>query len=137
MPHWTLPTTIQVPRLTCGAFTACLQRLFQEVTGQHLAVEWHGKPERSTYAFAQAALAEQQQLASSAAFDHIFMVGDNPAADIKGANDAGSPWVSVLVRTGVFNDPHASNDKHNAAQVVVDSIVEAVDKVIETARLDT
>jgi ribonucleotide monophosphatase NagD (HAD superfamily) len=33
-------------------------------------------------------------------FSGIFAVGDNPAADVRGANLAGPPWVSVLVRTG-------------------------------------
>lgn len=35
-------------------------------------------------------------------FDKIYMVGDNPASDIKGANDAG--WESLLLRTGVYRD---------------------------------
>ena len=30
------------------------------------------------------------------------MIGDNPETDIRGANDAGDHWTSVLVRTGVF-----------------------------------
>lgn len=35
-------------------------------------------------------------------FGAIYAVGDNPAADVRGANAAGSPWVSVLVtKTGV------------------------------------
>ena len=33
-------------------------------------------------------------------FSGIFAVGDNPAADVRGANAAGPPWVSCLVRTG-------------------------------------
>lgn len=33
-------------------------------------------------------------------FSGIYAVGDNPAADVRGANQAGGPWVSVLVRTG-------------------------------------
>ena len=28
------------------------------------------------------------------------MIGDNPAADIRGANAAEGPWRSILVRTG-------------------------------------
>lgn len=35
-------------------------------------------------------------------FAKIYMVGDNPASDIKGANDNG--WESLLLRTGVFKD---------------------------------
>lgn len=30
----------------------------------------------------------------------IYCVGDNPGADVRGANQAGPPFVSVLVRTG-------------------------------------
>ena len=44
-------------------------------------------------------------------------VGDNPAADVRGANRAGPPWVSVLVRTGVFNGPPGSNSEEDPAQV--------------------
>ena len=33
-------------------------------------------------------------------FSGIFAVGDNPAADVRGANAAGAPWTSILVRTG-------------------------------------
>lgn len=33
-------------------------------------------------------------------FSSIFAVGDNPAADVRGANARGPPWVSVLVQTG-------------------------------------
>jgi len=37
---------------------------------------------------------------------NIYMIGDNPASDIRGANAIG--WPSFLVRTGVFRD--ADND---------------------------
>jgi len=30
----------------------------------------------------------------------IYMIGDNPAADVRGANSAGDPWRSILVCTG-------------------------------------
>jgi len=39
---------------------------------------------------------------SAVAFESIVMVGDNPKADIVGANVAGAPWKSVLVKTGVW-----------------------------------
>ena len=32
--------------------------------------------------------------------ERIYMIGDNPLADIRGANSAGDPWRSVLVCTG-------------------------------------
>lgn len=31
----------------------------------------------------------------------VYAVGDNPAADVRGANLAGPPWVSVLVRCDI------------------------------------
>ena len=34
---------------------------------------------------------------------------DNPASDVRGANAAGGPWRSMLVRTGVFHG--SGNDK--------------------------
>ena len=34
---------------------------------------------------------------------------DNPASDVRGANAAGGPWRSVLVRTGVFHG--SGNDR--------------------------
>lgn len=35
-------------------------------------------------------------------FSGIYAVGDNPAADVRGSNLAGPPWVSCLVRTGAW-----------------------------------
>ena len=44
----------------------------------------------------------------------IYMVGDNPAADVRGARNAGKPWIPVLVRTGVFSG-EMENSKHDPA----------------------
>ena len=49
-------------------------------------------------------------------------------ADIKGANEAGDHWASVLVRTGVFQ-ASADNDPINPADYVNENVEEAV-KVI-------
>ena len=65
-----------------------------------------GKPHKVTFDYAQAtlgALAEE----SGRTVDKIYMIGDNPHTDIKGANEAkagGAPWESVLVKTGIFQD---------------------------------
>lgn len=60
-------------------------------------------------------------------------MGDNPASDVRGANAAGPPWVSMLVKTGVFNGPGA-NSETDAAQVVVENVEEAVDAALHRAR---
>jgi hypothetical protein len=51
-------------------------------------------------------------------------VGDNPAADIRGANLAGPPWRSVLVRTGVFAG--GANSPSDPAHAVVEDVLAAV-----------
>ena len=43
------------------------------------------------------------------------MIGDTPESDIQGANNAG--WISILVRTGIFQD--GENDKDYPAAYVV------------------
>ena len=64
-------------------------------------------------------------------FSAIYAIGDNPAADVRGANAAGAPWVSVLVtQTGV-----ATRDSpHDPAQVVVPDVEAAVDAALHRAR---
>ena len=134
-----------VPRLTCGAFTECLRHLFQVSTGHELETTYFSKPEPITFRYAERQLLDIarrlhpdddtiQTAASEGAppahvFDRIFMVGDNPAADIKGANQAGHPWHSVLVRTGVFGGEEA-NHAEFPAHSVRPSLVEAVDEIL-------
>ncbi len=49
----------------------------------------------------------------------IYMVGDNPLTDIKGANDAGGRWRSILTRTGMHVDEE-NHEEHPAYQIVED-----------------
>lgn len=44
--------------------------------------------------------------------------------DVKGANNAAGPWVSVLLRTGVFTG--TGNHSEHPAKIVVHDVVEAV-----------
>lgn len=79
-----------------------------------------GKPEKLTYEFADDLLKDQYDIALQRAESEglkwpedvdknqppkIFMVGDNTASDIMGANHYG--WQSILVKTGVFRDTEA------------------------------
>jgi ribonucleotide monophosphatase NagD (HAD superfamily) len=43
---------------------------------------------------------DAQALKSGVEISKYFMIGDNPAGDIRGANQMG--WESILVRTGVY-----------------------------------
>jgi ribonucleotide monophosphatase NagD (HAD superfamily) len=67
------------------------------------------------------------------AFCGIFMVGDNPAADIRGANRAGSPWVSMLVRTGVYQERQQLQTS-DEPQAVVDDVLGAVQAALHRWR---
>ena len=53
----------------------------------------------------------QQRGSGAAQFNRIVMVGDNPLADITGANRAGAPWWSALVRTGVWKGEELEGER--------------------------
>lgn len=55
------------------------------------------------------------------------MVGDNPRADIQGANKVG--WGSFLTQTGIHHG--IQNDINNPATVVVKDFKQAVELIIQ------
>ncbi|CAJ2504300.1 Uu.00g116940.m01.CDS01 [Anthostomella pinea] len=65
--------------------------------------------------------------------ERVYMVGDNPESDIRGANEyrspAGTDWTSVLVRTGVWS-AERGEPKHTP-RVVVDDVKAAVGWALE------
>ena len=61
----------------------------------------------------------------------VYAVGDNPKSDVRGANNAGDTYKSILVCTGVYKGGVDSNDKEDPADYVVEGVGEAVDKVFE------
>ncbi|KAK2079107.1 hypothetical protein QBZ16_002797 [Prototheca wickerhamii] len=123
------------PRLGCGAFAACLEALHRRVAGRPS----RGSPEKGDAA-APAAPAHYSPPALASLplrqrFGAIFAVGDNPHADVAGANAAGAPWVSVLVRTGVFQG--AGNSPDHPAAIVVDDVAAAVRSALHRSRAAT
>ena len=128
-----------VPRLAAGAFTVALRALWRTLhNGDEIDVIQYGKPQRKQFDFARRQLARwsssNMNLSDADAdvysnnFNTIFMVGDNPLSDIQGANGAGIPWKSILVRTGVFR---GNNDTTHPAKVVKETVKEAVDLSIQ------
>lgn len=131
-----------VSRFGQGAFAACLETLHHQLTGKPLqAKRVFGKPNKEPYTLIEEVLEKQARkmgldLPSTRdldadgkplpPFSSIFAVGDNPAADVRGANAAGHPWVSVLVRTGVFQGP-GTNCYIDPASIVVDNVFHAVE----------
>jgi HAD superfamily hydrolase (TIGR01456 family) len=104
-------------RLGQGGFREALEGLWRAITAHsdgtpELFKKVIGKPYRETYSFAEKQLIRHRDSlfgeGSSTALKRVYMVGDNPESDIKGANDYESPhgieWVSLLTRTGVYKD---------------------------------
>lgn len=105
-----------LPRLGQGAFRMALEGIWKGVTrGQaELEREVIGKPFRLTYAFAEKRLEEVRQRIQQGdkggnlgkGLRKVYMIGDNPDSDIRGANDyrseQGREWTSILVKTGVY-----------------------------------
>ncbi|KAI9244543.1 HAD hydrolase [Sporodiniella umbellata] len=117
-------TDFPAPRLGQGALKNAVEGLFTTLTGSELKSTSFGKPHATTYDFAEQiinSVAEEGQQKRN-----VYAVGDNPLADIKGANGYG--WTSVLVRTGVFTGE--GNSTEYPADIVCENVEEAVERVI-------
>lgn len=104
-----------LPRLGQGGFREALEGVWAATTGGpskgvELKKTIAGKPYQTTYEFAEHQLMRNRSRAFGAAcpepLRNVYMIGDNPASDICGANTFrsihGSKWHSILVRTGVY-----------------------------------
>ncbi|CAI0541925.1 unnamed protein product [Linum tenue] len=127
-------------RFGLGAFRIALESIFNRIHHDPLSYTCYGKPNPFVFKNAEAVL---KQLVSSCPdsglapdnastavhnFERLYMVGDNPDVDIKGARQAGYPWFSILTRTGVFKGT-GNHDKF-PADLVVETVEEAVDYII-------
>ncbi|KIL68872.1 hypothetical protein M378DRAFT_70980 [Amanita muscaria Koide BX008] len=108
------------PRLGQGAFKVALLNVHKDLTGSAYPYVQYGKPTKATYDFAEQVL--RALLDKDYGFGHsmprIYMIGDNPASDITGANAAG--WASILVKTGVYDPKQgrpSSQPTHEAEDV--------------------
>ena len=126
-------------RLGQGGFRAALQGVWDEVTDRaDLPKLVIGKPSRTTYLYAENMLkSHRQKLLSGtsplgeelvAPLQKVYMVGDNPESDIRGANDFKSPegteWESLLVKTGVWRE-NGREPKYKPKHIV-QGVAEAV-----------
>lgn len=119
-----------VSRFGAGAFIECLRALWQRKTGgADLKVQEFGKPHKSQFDLAHSMLAEAAGV-SLDRFQRLYMVGDNPAADIRGANGAGDLWRSVLVCTGVYRGGVRENDPLDPAWRVTLNLEATVDHLM-------
>jgi len=91
----------------------------------------YGKPYKVTYDYAKKVMIEQLKAYHEGHENRenmddmtIYAIGDNPLSDIKGANEAGENFVSILLRTGVWISKE-ENDATNPAKHVFPSVREA------------
>ncbi|KAI0010422.1 HAD-superfamily subfamily IIA hydrolase [Xylariaceae sp. FL0662B] len=144
------------PRLGQGAFQAAMAGVWREVTGgRELQRTVFGKPHRQTYAYAERVLnahrgnvlnnnnhnhnnhdshnnsakTQEEDETPQQPLERVYMIGDNPESDVRGANEFVSPlgtkWSSVLVRTGVYSEDRGPPTR--TPQVVVDDVAKAVE----------
>ncbi|XP_075711810.1 haloacid dehalogenase-like hydrolase domain-containing 5 isoform X2 [Rhinoderma darwinii] len=111
----------QMPRFGHGTFLLCLETLYHKITGRELRYEaLIGKPSPVTYGFAEQLIVSQARARRwSSPVRTLYAIGDNPMADIYGANlynrclqsqRGESPATrphscqSILVCTGVYSN---------------------------------
>lgn len=76
------------PRFGHGMFLVCLENLYKKITGYDLKYEaLIGKPSVVTYNYAEFLIRQQaQKLGWTTPVKRLYAIGDNPMADIYGAN---------------------------------------------------
>lgn len=137
-----------LPRLGQGGFREAFQGIMSALKRAQksqrglpvLDYNMMGKPHRETYFYAEQVLLQwREKQLKEAGFGNqshgtlktVYMVGDNPASDIVGANTfkstKGIKWLSVLVKTGVYKE----GAKTNLATAVAEDVLAAVQWAIE------
>ncbi|KAK6246962.1 hypothetical protein QUC31_018527 [Theobroma cacao] len=124
-------------RFGMGAFRIALESIFNSIHSEALRYTSLGKPNPVAFKNAEVVL---KLLASSLYHDHahsgshdfrtLYMIGDNPFVDIKGSMQAGHPWFPILTRTGVFKGDRQSNHVEFPANLVVDTVEDAVNFIL-------
>ncbi|XP_056165387.1 uncharacterized CDP-alcohol phosphatidyltransferase class-I family protein C22A12.08c-like isoform X4 [Syzygium oleosum] len=106
--------TFPAERLGMGAFRIALEAIYNRIHPIPLAFTSYGKPNPFVYGNAETVLrnlmpsylsnldVENTTNSGIRYLKTLYMIGDNPKIDIRGAREAGDPWFSILTRTGVF-----------------------------------
>ena len=133
-----------VPRFGLGSFRAALDGTWKAYAGPdaHPGICELGKPSSTAFEFAETALErwrkemlmlDKGQELPLPPLDKVFMIGDSPATDIRGANAfrsaQGTIWHSILVKTGVW-------DGKSEVLYAPSATVEGIKEAVEYARKD-
>ncbi|KAF7536192.1 hypothetical protein G7054_g4750 [Neopestalotiopsis clavispora] len=111
-PDFEWKTQHEHPRFAQGAFRAALKGIWASATQGRAELKYTviGKPTKATYTYGEKTLttyndALNAKLGRERKITRVYMVGDNPESDIRGANEfeshMGAEWRSILVETGV------------------------------------
>jgi len=125
-PDLVWPYQWPIPRYGPRTLLIALESIFKAYYNLQIEYIQYGKPNEPTYTYCERALDDQARSLGVKISKH-YMIGDNPDSDIDGANRRGESWVSILVRTGVFQGG-ANSTKHPAKYVVAD-MQEAVELI--------
>ncbi|KAI3411356.1 ADH_N domain-containing protein [Psidium guajava] len=132
--------TFPAERLGMGAFRIAMEAIYNRIHPIPLVYTSYGKPNPFVYGNAETVLmnlmpsllsnldVENPTNSGIRCFKTLYMIGDNPKIDIRGARQAGDPWFSILTRTGVFKGK--DNHAEFPADLVVDSVEDAVDFIL-------
>ncbi|CAA0835118.1 hydrolase family protein / HAD-superfamily protein [Striga hermonthica] len=128
-------------RLGMGAFRIALESIYNSIYPNFLEYTSYGKPNPSVFRNAENVLMQEVHshirppVDGEYPFKTLYMIGDNPSVDIRGAQQAGQPWFSILTRSGVFK----GKDNHPLypADLVVDTVEEAVDFILRKEAFQT
>ncbi|CAD8052951.1 unnamed protein product [Paramecium primaurelia] len=112
----------KLPRLAFGTFTNALISILKKEYNINPNIIYYGKPSLNTYKYVQTYIHEKHEN-----IGNIYMIGDNPTSDIRGANLIG--WPSFLVRTGVFRG--GENDPKDPGKYVVKDLMDAYNKILQ------
>ncbi|KDE09526.1 HAD-superfamily subfamily IIA hydrolase [Microbotryum lychnidis-dioicae p1A1 Lamole] len=130
------------PRFGQGAFQESVAAVWKRTYNKDLIRTTGGKPTSHTYKYASSLLSHHVRSLSNPHTHssseslheavvnsdagpiegNVYMLGDNPASDIAGANAFG--WESILVRTGVFRGD--VKDAEHRPTIVKDDVWEGV-----------
>ncbi|GAA5823187.1 hypothetical protein JCM11251_007515 [Rhodosporidiobolus azoricus] len=133
------------PRFGQGALQESMAAVYKLTTGHELQRHTGGKPTRATYEYASHLLNSAIDSSVSGApinlhgpsssggkvpkyEGRVYMVGDNPASDIAGANSFG--WESILLQTGVFRGSKPEEAEH-VPTVVKRDVLEGIKWALE------
>ncbi|KAG6258180.1 hypothetical protein E4U48_000776, partial [Claviceps purpurea] len=140
-------TEYPVNRFGTGAFLEALKGVWSASTdGAELRYNALGKPSQFTYDYAHTRLLQHHSRINSGStatknssdgstgkttkLRRVYMIGDNPESDIRGANEFcpedGTEWVSILVKTGVWQETAAKKEPRYRPAAIVDDAVDAI-----------